>query len=219
MEYSQQHDDRIRQRSTLFACLTGTLFVGIASLLVSLDAVPEVRVRASDDVTRAATSSKQATTTVRVDDALESHTPVRVTVRSVGIDTTVGNPSGNAVETLDRALLSGAVHYPGSAAAGEQGTMLIFGHSSHLPIVRNKAFQAFNGLEQVHAGDVVSVYTTTRRYDYRIDTIRLTTADAAVIELTGQTAQLVLSTCNTFGDKQERWVATATLFDATHAAS
>lgn len=140
--------------------------------------------------------------------------PVRVTVPSVEIDTVVVTPASTDVTVLDRALMTGAVHYPESATAGEVGNVLIFGHSSYLPVVKNKAYQAFNGLGSVRPGEQVYVYSGSHRYTYVVDEVWLARADEVVISFDAPTRQLTLATCNTFGAKQERWVLRATQVEA-----
>jgi len=137
--------------------------------------------------------------------------PVRVRVPSIGVDTTVLTPASTEVDVLDRALLSGAVHYPGSGVAGENANMLIFGHSSYLPVVQNQAYRAFNELSTLQRGDRILVDTVTATYEYRVETVHLADADDAVIYFAASEPTLTLATCNTFGAKQERWVVTAVL--------
>ena len=112
---------------------------------------------------------------------------------------------------LDRALLAGAVRYPGSGDLGTNANVLIFGHSSYLPIVKNKAYQAFNELGKLDPGSFITVHSETHRYTYEVQRVHLANAEETLIEFTSQEPMLTLATCNTFGAKQERWVVTATL--------
>lgn len=140
---------------------------------------------------------------------IRSTIPNRITIDTIGVDTPVLTPSSVDVAVLDRALLAGAVHYPESAYAGELGNMLVFGHSSYLPVVHNKAFQAFNELGKLKPGATVQVYTDTDVFEYVVQEVRLARADEVVIEFGADAPMLTLATCNTFGAKQERWVAKA----------
>lgn len=135
--------------------------------------------------------------------------PVRIEARDVGVYATVANPDSTDIEVLDAALLNGAVRYPASARLGEDGTVLIFGHSSHLPIVRNQAYKAFNEIQDLEEGQVVSVYSESAEYRYRVVGVRLAKATEDVIELPAEGKHLVLVTCNSFGTKSDRWVVTA----------
>ena len=142
-------------------------------------------------------------------------TPTRIIIDRIGVDTQVLNPESTDVEVLDRALLSGAVRYPGSGGAGETANMLIFGHSSNLPVIRNQAFRAFNQLGTLKEGDIVTVYSNTHKYEYTVRDVRLADAEEVVVYFDAPEPMLTLATCNTFGAKQERWVVTALLTQTT----
>jgi LPXTG-site transpeptidase (sortase) family protein len=188
----------VRSFAGVFIVLTGILF--------SIDFVPEPRVRAE-----LATTTVEVAPTVTLPSVPEVTTPVRIRIQRIGVDTTIVTPQSTDIAVLDRALLSGAVHYPGSAEAGDIGNMLIFGHSSYLPVVKNKSFQAFNELGSLQRGEAVEVFSETHRYTYTVDSVALVRAENAQVPLTVDASLLTLATCNTFGAKQERWVVTAHL--------
>lgn len=214
---------------------TLAIFAILAVFLVAIDFVPEAPAEYSQPsvtvvdtriptVSTTSTASQQLVegtsiaTTEPVDVAslpAPAQRPIRIVITEIGIDTPVLTPASADVDVLDRALLSGAVHYPDSPLAGENGNMLIFGHSSYLPVVQNKAYQAFNELQKLTPGSIVSVYTEHGRFDYKVDRVRLARAEETVISFDAPKPSLTLATCNTFGAKQERWVATATLVDST----
>ena len=108
---------------------------------------------------------------------------------------------------LDSALLKGAVRYPTSALLGESAPMLIFGHQSYLPVVKNQAFKAFNSLQNVRAGDDVIVSSATTNYHYRVTSISYVDAGDAEIQIGGGARTLTLVTCDSFGkQKTKRYV-------------
>src|SRR5262245_30309411 len=76
----------------------------------------------------------------------EGELPVRVEIPATGLPANVSNPNTTSVAALDQALLSGAVRYPGSGVPGEEGNVLMFGHSSYLPVVQNRSYKAFNDI-------------------------------------------------------------------------
>ncbi|GEM_PF-419488 len=134
--------------------------------------------------------------------------PVRIVIEKIGVDTKVLNPESQKVSALDEALKSGVVRYPGSGIPG-QGNMFVFGHSTSFRVVQNQAYKAFNNLDKLVAGDVVSVYTTEREYRYRVETVTLVSEEQGLVDLSGRNTMLTLSTCNTFGRKQDRHVVEA----------
>lgn len=138
-----------------------------------------------------------------------SEQPVRIAAEKVGMDVKVNNPVSTDIETLDKALLTGAVRYPESALLGQEGTVLIFGHSSYLPVIYNQAYKAFNGIQNFKTGDAMSVFSGSREYRYRVTGVRLADATEDVVELRSDGKYLALVTCDSFGRKTDRFVVTA----------
>lgn len=141
----------------------------------------------------------------------EGELPLRVEIPGVDIRTTVSNPATIDVAALDAALLSGAVRYPGSGVPGEEGNVLIFGHSSHLPVVQNQAFRAFNDIQNLKSGDPVYVIGKEKIYIYAVERIEEMNTETGEIPLAVEGAKLTLATCNNFGSKEDRFVVTANL--------
>ena len=124
---------------------------------------------------------------------------------------TVLNPTSNTVASLDEALLSGVVRHPDSADFVHTGTIFILGHSSYLPVVHNKNFQAFNGIQKLAWGDTIRLQSKDMEYVYRIDKVYEAKASNAEVPLQYDTAKLVLATCNSFGTKDDRYIVEASL--------
>lgn len=199
-----------------------TIFLLLASMLFAIDFVPKQQIsEANSDqllvnshkVTMGQDGSMTGVGYGYKDAAVfdESNVPTRIRIDSIGLDTPILTPSDTRIDVLDRALLQGAVLYPGSGTLGDVSNMLIFGHSSYLPVVKNKAYRAFNKLHTLSVGEVVHVDSTTHRYTYRVNSVFLKEADQIRVEFTASVPTLTLATCNTFGDKEERWVVTAVL--------
>lgn len=145
----------------------------------------------------------------------EGEEPVRVEIPKIGIRTKVGNPESAQVSVLDAALLSGAVRYPGSAKAGEEGNMLLFGHSSRLPVVQNQAFKAFNDIQKLEEGDPIFVIGSERVYIYAVEKVEEANTATDAVPLSVGGAKLTLATCNNFGSKEDRFIVTANLVEIT----
>src|SRR5581483_922442 len=113
--------------------------------------------------------------------------PARIKIDSVGIDLPVQNPDTRDVNALDDLLKAGPARYVDSAELGQNGNVLIFAHSSHLPIVRNKMFQAFNQIPNVSQGDIVEIDGVDgKAYLYSVDSVvKATTDDGTTIDLSG----------------------------------
>ena len=76
--------------------------------------------------------------------AVSGIAPERLIIPAIDLDLAVQNPATRDINALDALLQNGPARYVDSAKLGEQGNMIIFAHSSNLPIVRNKMYQAFN---------------------------------------------------------------------------
>ncbi len=186
---------RIAGRRWQFLGSFAMVFFVSFSLLGVFDIVPE---RISPDAVKAADA-----------EIADNASPLRVTIESVGIDARVVNPASRDNQVLDEALREGVVHYPGSGVLTDNSNMFLFGHSSYLPQVQNKAYQVFNNLQKVNIGDMVQVESEGRVYEYSVTSVSLAEADEALVELSEGKKRLTLSTCNSFGAKTERFVVEA----------
>lgn len=135
--------------------------------------------------------------------------PVRVVVKDAGIDSKVVNPTATDIDSLNAAVDEAAMRWPTSGLLGKDGTLALFGHSSHLPIVHNQVYKTFNGIENLKKGAMVSVYSGTTEYRYAVNGVRLASADEDVVELPADGKYLVLVTCDNFGSHSDRYVVTA----------
>lgn len=195
---------------TVFVLYIIGSFLLLSTILISIDFVPELRVRANEENATSSPEVVSTSTITTVPTVLESTVPTRITIERIGLDTPITAPSSTDIDVLDRALLSGAVHYPESGLPGKNANMLLFGHSSYLPVIHNKAYKAFNDLNKLEKGDVITIYSETHIYLYKIETVTLSEASDVRVQFESETPTLTLSTCNSFGAKQERWIVTAT---------
>jgi LPXTG-site transpeptidase (sortase) family protein len=131
--------------------------------------------------------------------------PDRIVIDKIGVDTVVGQPQSRSVSVLDQFLTKGAVYYPGSGTI-ETGNMFIFGHSTGIRVVQNQAYKTFNGLNKLLSGDIITVEADGSTYEYVVTKVKLLNEDDALITFDNTKRTLTLSTCNTFGAKQERWI-------------
>ncbi len=136
--------------------------------------------------------------------------PVKIEIPAISLASTIANPATTDIETLDKLLLKGAVRYPTSAELGETGNIVLFGHSSYLPIVGNQAYKTFDGIQKLVAGDDILLYSADAVHTYRVRSVSKESAegDAGIpLSVTGKVLTLV--TCNSFATKSDRFVVTA----------
>lgn len=204
----REHIAHIASRPVAFVgSFLGIFFVS-AVMLYLVDFVPEAP---KGSVLAAASSTPEV--------AGVPEAPTHVRIASIGVDTPVTSPTLNTGEVLDEALLSGAVHYPGSALLNQTGTVYLFGHQSYLPIVRNHAFKAFNDVQKLKPGDTITVSSSSADYTYTVRSVVLVKAANATIALAATGRTLILSTCNSLSsDEGDRYVVTADFISrTTHA--
>jgi LPXTG-site transpeptidase (sortase) family protein len=160
-------------------------------------------------VTETPTASAVQSAAVSYAESQDAENPTRIIIEKVNIDMAIKNPVSTNIAVLDQALLSGAVRYPGSAVFGEDATMFLFGHSSYLPVVHNKAFRAFNDIQNLVAGDLIRVQSAQKEYVYRVTTVEKENLAEARVALERGERKLILATCDSFGKTSDRFIVTA----------
>jgi LPXTG-site transpeptidase (sortase) family protein len=140
--------------------------------------------------------------------------PKSIIIDAFNREIPIMNPESDEVHVLDAALLNGVVRHPDSADFGRIGTIFLFGHSSYLPNVINKNFQAFNGIQKLTWGDTIRLHSEDQEYIYRVDRVYEVAATNAEVKIETGTPKLALVTCNSFGSKDDRYVVEATLIES-----
>lgn len=137
--------------------------------------------------------------------------PVRIEIPAIDLDLKVQNPSTRDIAALDALLQNGPARYVDSAKLGTSGNMIVFAHSSHLPIVHNQMFKAFNKIPDLKSGDAITVIGDDgKSYLYTVSEVRKADASDATIDLSPkQGTKLTLVTCDTLTGKSARFILTA----------
>lgn len=191
----------------------GVFFVSFATL-ATLDIVPEPPAKIVADAVEVPARSLAAGVVLS-----QPENPVRIEIPAIAMDVEIRNPETTNVAVLDEALLTGAVRYPTSAKLGAEGNTILFGHSSYLPIVNNKAFKAFNEIQNLNDGDRILVHGETMTYVYVVTKVAEADAESAAIPLTSTGHTLTLATCDSFGKKTDRFIVEANLVESYPIAS
>lgn len=142
-------------------------------------------------------------------------TPHTIIFDRLDKEVAVLNPESREIADLDEALLSGVVRHPDSADFREDGNILILGHSSYLPNVLNRNFQAFNGIQNMTWGDKIRLVSDDTEYVYRVDKVYEAKASEVFVPETPGEARLTLATCDSFGGKDDRYIVEAVLIGKT----
>lgn len=188
-----------------FLGVFAVVFLGSVGILGRLDLLPEV----SPVSTAAVATAQGAESALARATTPARELPTKIVIPVIGLSANITNPRTTDVATLDHALLTGAVRYPTSASLGETGNVVLFGHSSYLPVVGNQAYKTFNGIQKLVADDVITVYSSNTAYTYRVRSVAKESATDAAIPLSVTGRVLTLSTCDSFGAKTDRFVVVA----------
>lgn len=136
-------------------------------------------------------------------------TPDKITINKIGLESQIEKPQSQLIEILDQYLEQGPVYYPGSGTI-EDGNIFVFGHSaSAFNFVSRSAYKVFNDLEKLNEGDEIVLEADGERFVYSVESVSLVDENTAFVDFTKPGRRLTLSTCNTFGQPQDRWVVEA----------
>lgn len=199
-------------RKWSFLVVFVVVFFGSVVVLGESDLLPDVSSASVASVVAAVASANPVATTSANASAriAMSEFPATIEIPAISLSASVANPTTSNIDILDNALLKGAVRYPTSAKLGETGNVVLFGHSSYLPIVNNQAYKTFNGIQKLAVGDVVTVSSSGTAYTYRVRSVAKESAnDNSAIPLSVGGKMLTLVTCNSFATKADRFVVTA----------
>ena len=149
-------------------------------------------------------------TVVATEVVSETTLPVRIKIPAIDLDLKVQNPSTTDIDKLDALLVHGPARYNDSAKLGEVGNAIVFAHSSHLPIVHNAMYKAFNRIPELAVGDTITlVGQDGKSYIYSVTSIVKADATDTTIDLSKDATKLTLVTCDTLTSKSSRYVLTA----------
>ena len=201
--------ERAYARKWSFLGLFAVVFLVSVIVLGKSGLLPEV-----------SSANKSKTTSAVTHPQVAAELPTKIEIPKINLSAVVVNPTITTVAVLDKELLKGAVRYPTSAKLGEDGNVVLFGHSSYLPVVGNQAYKTFNEIQKLVVGDSITVYSSDTAYTYRVRSVVKEVANGnTAVPLSVAGKILTLVTCNSFGAKEDRFVVTAELVESHPAGS
>src|SRR3989344_8102858 len=201
---------RTYARKWSFLGLFVLLFLVSIIVLGLLDLLPSTKSDLVLGLPETRTMSGTEASVVASTPVISVELPTKIEIPAINLSVAITNPITTDIAILDQALLKGAVRYPTSAKLGEVGNVVLFGHSSYLPVVGNQAYKAFNNIKKLVEGDTIVVYSSSTVYTYRVRTVEKKVATDDGIPLSTTDRVLTLTTCNSFGNpKENRFVVTA----------
>jgi len=110
---------------------------------------------------------------------------------------------------IQEALRHGVVHFPGTANPGDEGNVVITGHSSYFPWDPGRFKDVFALLHQVEVGDKVVVYSNQQKYEYEVYEKKVISPSQVEVLTQGGENRLTLLTCTPVGTDINRLVLLA----------
>lgn len=203
--------ERIWGQKYSFLGLFFVFFLLSYALLVAIDFLPEPKTEVEEDFSPDASLVEQTAfqADLPVATVEEPVLPTSIYIKKLDRTIPVLNPDSRAIVDLDAALLNGVVRHPDSARLAQNGNVFILGHSSYLPTVMNKNFQAFNGIEKLDWGDTIEVSSGGKIHVYEVDKVFKASASNLTVPIAGDSRRLTLATCNSFGSIDDRFIVEA----------
>lgn len=150
--------------------------------------------------------------TRRVENTIEDpRIPTNISAPAIELEKQIVNPRSRDTETLNKALRRGVTYYPRSGYLGQNSNIFLFGHSSWLPVVNNEHYRSFNRLSELEPGDPVYLTSGSTRYTYRVTKSFEARDHEIVVDFKSDKPRLTLTTCNVFGEKEDRFIVEAIL--------
>jgi LPXTG-site transpeptidase (sortase) family protein len=213
--------DAVLSRRYIFLGTFCAVFAVTYSVLYAFDLYPvltqsSLNASSGEKAVSTVVAAKTPTMSKRV--VPVSAMPEKLLIPKLNREVEILNPKDDAVATLDAALLHGVARHPDSADFRKTGTMFIVGHSSYLPNVKNKAFQALNGIQKLEWGDKIHILSADTEYIYRVQSVYEAKASLASADIVWGTSRIILVTCNSFGTKDDRYVVEGYLIESNPIA-
>ncbi len=203
----------IRRDSVAFVIAFFVIVLITYGILYAIDFIPEPVAQGQSDEIAAENDDEMVEDIEEKEEVVLSPLPLKIIFDSLDKEVDVLNPRSREVADLDAALLQGVVRHPDSADLTQEGNVFILGHSSYLPQVFNKNFQAFNGIQELAWGDTIRLQSSDAEYTYRVQKVYKAKASEVVVPSTPGQAKLTLATCNSFASKDDRFIVEAELID------
>jgi len=228
----QQLIDAILQQKTRFVVIFFFVFIATYIFLFIIDFLPEAPTAPSEEVAQELTDEERERMSEETDllqsvsdqplnveiidiepvsIPAEPDLPVSMYIEKLDRRIDVLNPVSRTIADLDQALLDGLVRHPDSATPERDGNVFILGHSSYLPNVFNRNFQALNGIQDLEWGDVITLTTEQTVYTYRVEKVYKAKASDVTVPIADTGHMLTIATCNSFGSTDDRYIVEATL--------
>lgn len=114
---------------------------------------------------------------------------------------------------IQKALRNGIIHYPGTALPGDNGNVVVTGHSSYYAWDPGRFKDVFALLHDVKMGDKIVVYFNQKKFIYEVNKIKIVLPKDIDVLGPAPTEQLTLITCTPIGTNLKRLIVQAKLIE------
>jgi len=136
-----------------------------------------------------------------------------VPVVSVRNDNLIDRKWENLEADIQKALQNGVIHYPGTALPGDNGNVVVTGHSSYYAWDAGRFKDVFSLLHDTKIKDRIVVFFNQRKFIYEIIEKKVVFPKDVDVLLPSKSEQLTLITCTPIGTNLKRLVVTAKLIE------
>ncbi len=134
-----------------------------------------------------------------------------VPVINVSTDSIIKKDWEKLERDMQEALRFGVIHYPGTARPGQQGNVVITGHSSYFPWDPGRFKDVFAVLHDTKKGDQILMYNNQKRYIYEVTSIKKIWPSELDVLKPSKENKLTLITCTPVGTNLKRLIVEAKL--------
>ncbi|MDO8529110.1 MAG: sortase [bacterium] len=139
---------------------------------------------------------------------------VEVSIEKISVNTPMIWSTSENEKSLLEDLKNGVIHFPKTASPGQNGNMIISGHSSNYVWVKGDYNYIFKNLNNLEVGDLIIVKIIQQNgaaivYQYKVSEKMITSPDDERIFAETPTPTLTLSTCWPLGTAFRRLIVKA----------
>lgn len=142
-----------------------------------------------------------------------SKNPNSLEIPGIGLLTDLIIGQSTDIPTLERDLDKGVVYYPGSVLPGQNGQIVVLGHSAPPNWPHIKHDWVFSDINNLKSGDTIVLYFNNRQYTYKVieKSIIKRGQDVGSFGLTGKNNVLTIVSCWPPGKDYQRIAVSAEL--------
>jgi len=139
-----------------------------------------------------------------------------IEIPSISIEAPIVFAKSTDAKSISKELEGGVVYYPGSVYPGQQGQIVVLGHSAPSGWPKVRYDWVFSDLEKLKVGDSILVHLNNKRYTYIVKETRIIKvgADVPSIDYSNSKNVLTLISCWPPGKDYQRIAVVAELVTA-----